>query len=323
MKKQIEVSAPGKLMLFGEHAVVYGRPCIVTAVDQRVRVGIEQTESNFLELNAPDVGIERYRRNIKGLGVSENLSKGARFVEIAVKNFFQQLNVSSGIRIGTSSDFSSEFGFGSSSAVTVAVIKGLSEVFKKNLSKREIFDLSYQTVLEVQKVGSGFDIAAAVWGGTIYFVKGGKVIKPVKNIPSVVGYTGVKADTTSLVLMVSELYKKQKVLIGGIFEMIGKTVEQARRSLLVGDSRKLGELMNINQGLLDSLGVNTPELSNLIFAARGAGAYGAKLSGAGGGDCMIAFVSEDSRKNVEKAIKEAGGKVLRVKTGAEGIKIEK
>jgi mevalonate kinase len=323
LTERIEVSAPGKLMLFGEHAVVYGKPCIVTAVDHRMKVSIEATNGDSLELHAPDVNIVGYIEKIDDLGKGE-APKGTRFVSIAVRNFFNSFGIKSGLKVETRSDFSSEFGFGSSSAVTVGVIKALGKVFGKELGNKKLFDMSYHTVLDVQGVGSGFDIAAAIWGGTLYFITGGKKIETIKpkDMPLVVGYTGVKAETTTLVRQVAEFYKNNKKVVDRIFDSIEGIVEESRHALEIGDSQKVGELMNLNQELLGSLAVGSKELTNLIEAARENGAFGAKLSGAGGGDCMIAFAPDIYREKVEVGIEKAGGKVIRVKTNAEGVRIE-
>lgn len=321
---RIEVSAPGKLMLFGEHAVVYGYPCIVTAVDQRMRVWIKQEADDVIKIQAPDVNLTDYSLSVNQLGEKNDFPKGARFVLMAVKNFFDKYKVKSGLAISTRSDFSSEFGFGSSSAVTVAVIKGLSEIYGVKLEENDLFNLSYKTVLDIQGVGSGFDLAAAIWGGTLWFVAGGKTIIPfkIKELPVVVGYTGIKADTPTLIKQVAEERNKHPEISEKIFEAITLVVQKARNCLTQGNWQKLGELMNLNQGLLEALGVNTKELSLLIHACRGVGAFGAKLSGAGGGDCMITLVDGQVRAKVEEEIINAGGKVLKVKLNAEGVKNE-
>lgn len=320
----VEVSAPGKLMFFGEHAVVYGYPCIVTAVDQRVKVSAEVSRDEKLRIEAPDVGLTDYSLEISKLGKKQDFPRGARFVAMAVYNFFNEYNVQSGLRITTQSDFSSEFGFGSSSAVTVAVIKGLSELFGAKIEGRDLFDLSYKTVLDIQGVGSGFDLAAAIWGGTLWFVAGGKTIIPLRTeeLPIVVGYTGIKADTPTLIRQVAEKQKKHPDITTKIFEAISLVVQEAKGVLETKNWLVLGELMNLNQGLLDALGVNTRELSSLVCACREAGAYGAKLSGAGGGDCMIALVDEKTKEVAEKAIVNTGGRVLQVKLNAGGVRNE-
>jgi mevalonate kinase len=322
LKNKVEVSAPGKLMLFGEHAVVYGKPCIVTAVDQRIRVRAELQRDNRLTIQAPDVGVTKYAQDMNKLGEGE-VAKGARFILAAVRNFNELRKIPAGLKIETKSDFSSEFGFGSSSAVTVGIIKALDNLFKVNMTKEELFQLSYKSVLDVQGVGSGFDLAAAIWGGTIYFVGGGKEIAPVKvnRLPVVVGYTGIKADTPTVVKQVGRLYDNKQEVINSIWETMALIVTRARNALEARDDKTVGELMNINQGLLDAIGVNTPELFSLVNAARGAGAYGAKLSGAGGGDCMIAWVDDRNSGKVADAIKKAGGSVLSVDCNAGGAEV--
>ena len=187
-KRRITVSAPGKLMLLGEHAVVYGHPCIVTAVDQRLYLTAELLKEPVFILNAPDVKVKNYKKPISEFISSYNPErakrvegpKGAKFVELALKNFLQShpfvIPAKTGIHISTRSDFSPQFGFGSSSASTVCTIFALSKLLNAKLTKKQLFDLSYKTVLDIQGKASGFDVAAAIRGGTLYFfTAGGKV----------------------------------------------------------------------------------------------------------------------------------------------------
>ncbi|MBI2018112.1 mevalonate kinase [Candidatus Daviesbacteria bacterium] len=327
MIKQVQVSAPGKLMLFGEHAVLYGRPCIVTAVGQRMKATVTLTDEPIFELNAPDVAVVHYQKLMHELGRGE-IPKGAKFVEMAVYNFYNNYKSyikESGIQVTTTSDFSSQFGFGSSSAATVCVIKALSQLTGSKLSNKAIFDLSYLTVLDIQGKGSGFDVAAAVYGGTLYFVIGGKVIKPLNlpYLPLIVGYSGIKADTVDLINQVSRKAAKFPKVIDDIYTSIGELVLQAKKAILKQDWETLGELMYLNQGYLSALGVSSGKLESMIHAAREAGAYGAKLSGAGGGDCMIALAPSKSKNGVEEAINKAGGQTIDVKTNVPGVRIEK
>ncbi len=156
--KSITVSAPGKLMLFGEHAVVYNKPSIVTAVNQRISIIAKVNEEPVFKLNAPDVDINNYSKLMTHLGEGE-APKGAKFVEFATRNFFKKYESDipkhSGIKFETIAQFKSTFGFGSSSASAVCTVKALAEIFKPSLTEKEIFDLAYQTVLDVQGVGSG------------------------------------------------------------------------------------------------------------------------------------------------------------------------
>ncbi len=303
----VTVSAPGKLMLMGEHAVVYGYPCMVTAVDQRLRVSAERTRSSRLSLDAPG-------------------SRDTRFVEAAVARFFATYGstiTDRGVSLSIRSDFTSQVGFGSSSAVSVATLKALSLVYEIEMSSREIFDAAYQVTLDIQGVGSGFDIAAAVFGGTILFKKGGEIIEPLPNpVPLVVGYTGIKADTPTLIRAVAEKHKKEPEKLDKLFAAIGKLVLQGKEAIVAKEWEKLGKLMNFDQEYLRNLGVSSEKLESLISAAKEAGAWGAKLSGAGGGDCMIAIAPEEKRRSVEEAIEKAGGQVMSVTTHAESIRVD-
>lgn len=325
---RITVSAPGKLMLLGEHAVVYNHPCLVTAVDQRMRATVEVLNENIFELDAPDVKITDYKKSIDQVG-SGDIPKGAKFVEVAVKNFADKYplftSIKGGLKISTVSEFSSQFGFGSSSASTVCVVKALSEISQSNLSDEEIFKIAYKTVLDIQGKGSGFDVAAAVYGGVLYFVTGGAKIEKldIKNLPLVVGYSGVKANTVTLMNQVKEKFADNADRLAEIYSLIDRLVESAKKEFLAGAWDRAGQLMNENQKLLVELGVSIRKLDDMISAATGAGAYGAKLSGAGGGDCMIAFSSDEKRADVEDAIRDAGGEVIKVAPNAEGVRIEK
>jgi len=324
MTKPITVSAPGKLMLLGEHAVVYDRPCLVTAVGQRLKVTIELLATSEFQLDAEDVQVVGYKKQMTEVGNGE-IPKGAKFVEIALKNFCEKHPKITGVRVTTASEFSSLFGFGSSSASTVCVIRALSDLTGMHLSREEIFDLSYKTILDIQGKGSGFDIAAAVYGGTLYFVTGGKVIEPliIPSLPLMVGYSGVKADTVTLINEVKKKMDAEPKKVNRIYDAISELVEKAKTDMGKGDWETVGKWMNFDQEYLRDLGVSTEKLESMIAAAKKAGAWGAKLSGAGGGDCMIALVRSDKRNAVGEAITTAGGQVIDVALNAEGVRVEK
>lgn len=300
------VSAPGKLMILGEHAVVFGAPCIVTAVGQRLSVTIDKSEKGLV-IDAPQV-------------------KETKFVDAAIAKFFSEAGskiTDRNLKLTIKSEFSQRVGFGSSSAVSVATLKALSLYYQTPLTDPQIFDLAYRVTLDIQGVGSGFDIAAATFGGTLYFVKDGVTIEPLPDhLPLIIGYTGVKADTPTLVRQVGQFKGKYPEKVGRIFSAIGKLVNQGREAIVAKDWERLGKLMDFDQEYLRDLGVSTEKLEALISAAKKAGSYGAKLSGAGGGDCMIALVTSEKRQVISRAIQEAGGEVINVLPNAEGVKVE-
>lgn len=329
MKKIIKTSAPGKLMLFGEHSVVFGHPCIVTAVDRRLSITVEENGEEVFVLDAPDLGLRAYSKKISDLG-NKNLPKEVSFIETCYKLFLKKYPQKKTIHVYSKNEFKSSYGLGSSSASTVAFAKALSEFYEVPMTNDQLFDLCYATVLEVQGVASGFDIAAGIWGGTLYYITPhGKFIKRktvetinLKNLPFIVGYTGIKADTATLVRMVQNLHSENKKTINNIFTDITLLVEQAKKTLQQQDWPHLGLLMDENQALLRRLQVSSIELENLIAASKSAGAMGAKLSGAGGGDCMLALADEDNKIAIAQEIQKVGGKIIEVKMNAEGVRLE-
>jgi mevalonate kinase len=326
--QRVKTSAPGKLMLFGEHSVVFGHPCIVTAVDLRLSVTVEENSEHFFSLEAPDLGLQDYHRSRQELGQG-NLPKAASFLETCYSFFLERYPQELGVKVLSKNEFTSSYGLGSSSASTVALAKALSEFYELNLSNEELFELSYQTVLRVQGVASGFDLAAAIWGGTLYYVmphtaSAAPIVQSivVPDLPLLVGYTGIKADTATLIRQVQALRQANPQQVDDIFGQITALVEQAKLALAASDFAKFGKLMTKNQVLLRQLQVSSSELENLIKASLAAGAFGAKLSGAGGGDCMLAVVAQTQRAAAAQAIDRAGGKIIEVKTNAEGVRIE-
>jgi mevalonate kinase len=322
---QVTATAPGKLLLYGDHAVVYGHPCIVTAVNQRITATVRKNGVDVFHLEAPDLGLSAYTKTLAELGKKE-LPKAVSFIEMLYKRFLEKYPQREGIVVTTRSQFSEKFGFGSSSAVTVAFAKALTELYHIKLTNHELFELCYQAVLDVQGVGSGFDLAAAIWGGTIYYVSPAKVVEPLKltsgELPLVVGYTGIKADTPTLIRMVQTHLNAEPKEVEGYFSEMHVIVDQARAAVESGDWTTAGQLMTENQKILQKLNVSGLKLDELIDASLRAGAFGAKLSGAGGGDCMVALTSEQHKTKVADTITAQGGQVMSVQLHAEGVRLE-
>jgi len=314
-------------MLFGEHAVVYNRPCLVAAVSQRLFVEIEKNSEDKILIDAPQMEISGLEISLTDL--EKEQPKEVKFVLEAVKNFFRKYNIESGLKIKTESQFSAKYGFGSSSAVTVCAIKALSKIFEVKMTEKEIFDLSYKTVLDIQGVGSGFDIAAAIYGGVIYFLTGGKKIEPleINNIPLVVGYTGVKASTSEIVKAVKVEMGKDSEYYEKLYDDILQIVEKAKTAMKNSNWPEVGRLMTENQRILKKFkapsteyGVSSEIIEKLIEGCQKAGAFGAKLSGAGVGDCVVAL--GENKEEIGEAIKEAGGTPVSVNVDYQGLKIE-
>jgi mevalonate kinase len=285
-------SAPGKLMLFGEHAVVYGYPCIVTAVDIRITVRASRTTGSQITISTPDLS-QPFSRSIDMLATAavDDLPAPVKFVGVALQKFWGFYGERFAVEITTGAEFQNSSGLGSSSAVTVATIQALAATVGYELNRRQLFELSFDTVLAVQHGrGSGFDVASATYGGTVYYQNRGEVIEPLAvepEMPLVTIYSGVKASTTQYVGRVAELYREYPRHVEQIFKNIAAIVDDARLALTGGHWETAGQLMNFNQGYLTALGVSTGHVDMLLAGVMAGGALGAKLSGAGGGDCVI------------------------------------
>lgn len=297
----ITTSAPGKVILFGEHAVVYGEPALVCAIDKRVYVHALKVPS--------------------GLKITSGKSKDLRYVKKAVELVFEHAGKKCGLDIKIDSELPPASGLGSSAAVSVATILAVSELLGAKLSKAEIAKLGHRAELEVQGAASPTDTAISTFGGVLFIQpKKQKYQRINAALPLVVGYTGIERSTKILVQNVRSLKEKFPEIVNPMIKDIGKITREAMRRLK--SNQDIGELMDINHGLLDALGVSTEKLNKLVYAARKAGARGAKLTGAGGGGCMIAYTPKNAEK-VARAIEACGCTALRAPISKEGARVEK
>jgi len=306
----VHTSAPAKIILFGEHASRHGKPSIVFAIDQRLHVFLEGRKDGKIIINSPDMGIE---------GAQYPCEKPEHVVG-AIKVFFRETGKKGGFEITTKSEMKE--GFGSSGASVVATLGALNEHFKAHLSKEEIYKLGCKTIWEVQGFGSGIDIASSTYGGIIRFQKD-STPEPIKyrDFPVVIGNTGTKAKSKPIIAAVEILERKYPDFYERVYENIGRITEYAIEAFGKNDLEMIGQLMNANQGMLYSLGVSSEILEKLIFAAKGAGALGAKLSGAGIGDNTIALAPAGKQKEIADAISRAGGQPTIAKID-EGLRVE-
>jgi len=297
----VTYSAPGKVFLFGEHAVVYGEPAIACAIDLRARVTV-QKHSEVLITSELGKGKDRHPY------VSKAIEKIGELVEL------------DGARVTIDSKIPVGSGLGSSAAVTIATLAALNQEFGVGVSKEEIAGLGYLVEKDIQGAASPTDTYVSTMGGVVLMPDR----KRLRNVDCeiVAGNTGKISSTKELVQQVRALKDKYPGVLQPIFKSIGNLARKGEMLVEKKDYSAIGELMNVNQGLLESLGVGCAELSALIYAARDAGALGAKLTGAGGGGCMVALVDKTYVKSVASAIESAGGTSIKTKITEAGVKRE-
>jgi mevalonate kinase len=227
------------------------------------------------------------------------------------------------LRIRVESDLPTGGGLGSSAAIVVAAIAALNQHLGLGLSYGDIASEAHRIEKAVQQgLGSAMDTALATFGGYLLVSQD---IRPIDlpQLEMIVGCTKQPHDTRSEVLKVQRLRARYPELVEPIFQAIGSISTRAIPLIREHRLMELGELMNVNHGLLEALGVGTRDLSELVYAARGAGcALGAKLTGAGGGGCMIALPTPLGTSALITSLRQARGLASAVKIGCEGVRLE-
>ncbi len=283
-------SAPGKVFLFGEHAVVYGKSGIAMAVRPRIFVTVRKSRSAH-HAKSP-----------------------------YIDSCFDEMGVRGSVYVN--SQLPSSSGLGSSAAVTVATLAAINDEFGKNHSREEIADMAYAIEKRVQKgKASPTDTTVATFGGLVFVTRMARRRLPPQNFQLVIGNSMVQHNTARMVEMVAEMKAKSPEICNPVLDAIGAVSLAAMRHMT--DPMKLGELMNMNHALLDALGVGHPQISRLVLASRAAGAYGAKLTGAGGGGCMIAICPKHAKSRVAGALEACEARAFATSIDNEGVRKEK
>jgi mevalonate kinase len=296
--------APGKVILFGEHAVVYGRPAIAAPVMQvRAKVSIiadPKSPAGLVKLSAPDVGLET---SLASLSDDHPLAAVIWKAASAMK-----LSHIPSCSIHITSTIPIAGGMGSGAAVSVALTRALSAFVGQSLSDQQISDLVYEAEKIYHGTPSGIDNTVITFAKPVYFVKGKPIeILPVKRPFSlIIADTGIRSPTAIAVGDVRQAWENNPDQYEKLFDGVGSIAVAARKAIKSGEVESLGPLMNENQALLHQMGVSSPELEALVEAALSAGAYGAKLSGAGCGGSMIALVAAENSNEVTKALLATG-----------------
>ncbi len=328
---KVVATAPGKVTLFGEHAVVYGYPAIVTSIDRKVYVKATPRNDKVINISAYDLKTPGIIVTYKGSEVYVTTDYGkslsaVSYLNKAVDVTANYLGIKKGIDLKVKSEMPVGAGLGTSAAVSVATIAAYASAHGYSLSKNEISGLGWRVEKEVQGLASPMDTSIATFGGFLKLMGEGnkfrmKRLKVNAEIPAVIAYIERSRTTKEMVLKVKNLLESHKDVVNGIFKLIGKVTEEAEETLKEGDLKTLGELMNINHGLLDALGVSDARLNELVHLARVAGALGSKLTGAGGGGAIIAL-APGKLKEVEATLSLRASITLRAKFGLEGVKVE-
>jgi mevalonate kinase len=300
----MRASAPGKIILLGEHAAVYNRPALAVPVIQ-VHVDVEV-------LDSPHTGIWIHAPGID-LDTDFGSLPPAHPIGSVILKVFQRLGFSSpfpALNIAIESTIPIAAGLGSGAAVSVAIIRALSGHLGQPLADDDVNQLAYEVEKLHHGTPSGIDNTVITYAKPVYFIKGKplEILKTAKPFNIVIGDTGVPAPTKQAVGDVRRLWMRDQYNVEHIFNEISQISLVGRSFIESGRPELLGELMDQNHEYLQALTVSCPELDHLVDAARKAGALGAKLSGSGRGGNMIALVDSLRAESVAEALLSAGAK---------------
>jgi mevalonate kinase len=300
----IYATAPGKVILFGEHAVVYHRPAIAVPVSQ-VRAKAMVTPNplsprGWVRIEAPDVDVNTTLDQL----TAENPLK------IAIQSVFLALKVSSppAITLRITSTIPIASGLGSGAGVSVAIIRALSAFLGKPLPDSQVCDLAF----EVEKIyhghPSGIDNTVITYAKPILFVREQPIefLEVRAPFTLVIGDTGIPSSTAQVVEDVRRSRSADPARYDRLFDEIGAVTLMGRQAIQEGNTGALGPLMRQNHAWLQAVGVSSPELDRLVQAAIDAGAGGAKMCGGGRGGNMVALAAPDSAVAIVASLKAAG-----------------
>jgi mevalonate kinase len=307
----ISVSAPGKVILLGEHAVVFGQPAIAVAIDLRIRCWIEEAADYTLN----------------GVPMTQQAHP-------YVSNAIARVWKGGPLALQTSSDLPSGSGMGSSAAVTVSTLRALHELLQDGIQDRRISEEGFEVESSVQGRASPIDTSVSTHGRGVFVDRqpGEDLLWHIKKdvrewyvhhceVPSlnlVVGFTGINAPTGPLVAKVKRFVDRSGFAKDVVAE-IGSLTLEGKECLRRRDQVNLGRLMTQNHRLLSILGVSSRELDKLVKAALPY-SYGAKLTGAGGGGSMIALTDEPSK--VAEILRSKGATPYIVGIGVDGVRVD-
>jgi mevalonate kinase len=276
--------------LFGEHAVVYGKPGIAMAIKPRVFVTVRNTK------------------------------RPQRAKSPYIDGCFEAMGVLGSVYIN--SQIPSSSGLGSSAAVTVATLSAINDEFSLHKTREEIADMAFEIEKKVQKGrASPTDTTVSMYGGIVLITGGSRRRLPPQNMHLVIGDSLVSHSTAKMVELVGDLKKKHPGIVDPILDAIQGVSMSAIHHL--NNPKELGRYMDMNHALLEALGVGHPQLSRIVLVARAQGAFGAKITGAGGGGCMIALCPKHLKMRIAGAIEDCEARAIVTGIDTEGARKEK
>lgn len=294
-------SAPAKIILFGEHFIVYGGKAILCSIDKRITVESELTKTENIEIES-QLGKLKISKSYS----YRNVDSVFRPLVYLAQRMLEKFKSDSGVKIRVNSEVPSGVGLGSSSACCVAAAGSIGGLFE-NQTKDEILKLAIDAERTIFENTSGADCTACTYGGILVYNKEDGQIKKLETMPKfelVVANSKIIHSTDKVVSMVKQFKNSKPEIFSSFCIQETNLIENALDAIKKNDLEKLGKLMSQNQEFLEKIGVSNDTLNTMISLAKGA-SYGAKITGAGDGGCIIAITD---KSNIEKTLNMLGEK---------------
>lgn len=301
-------SASGKIILLGEHAVVYGRSAIALPIP----LAVEATVRKYVkgEGQGVDILIPRW-------GLEQKVHAGTQGLAGILGAVLNELNLlDENMAIEVFPHVPRAMGLGGSSALAVAILRAVDHAFDLALGNERINELAFECEKAAHGTPSGVDNTVATYGTPLIYRRVDdqpefEALKLAEPLDLVVGITGKESLTADAVARVRKAWQHYPDRYEGLFDQIQAVTDAGSKALIGGNLEETGELMNLCHGYLNALQLSTPELEELIHIARSNGAYGAKLTGGGCGGSMIALCPEN-KQQIQQVMQAAGYKTLEV-----------
>jgi len=294
-------------MLMGEHAVLDGSRCIVSAINKRVAVTCNPIEDRRIVI---DSALGHFETDLD----EPELKPPFDFATAAIAHLNEE--IPGGVELEIKSEIDSKVGLGSSAAVVAAASAIARRLAGLQCAPKLVMEHALSVIRFIQGRGSGADVAASTIGGVIGYRMDPREIFEFDNcIPLTLVYCGYKRPTPEVIDLVRDHKKKFPEGFIALYELLNATVTEALEAIEKEDWHRLGFLANFNQGLMESMGVNNADLSRIVYALRESpGIYGAKISGSGLGDCVIGIGTTST--------KELAGEVIEIAPSKTGLCFE-
>ena len=307
-----KASAPGKVILFGEHFVVYGVKAILCSIDKRVTVTAEKTNERKISINSKigKLDLEPHKSIFE---INSPLKPFYYLANKAIKN------ENSGIHIEIDSEIPLGAGLGSSSACCVAGSAAIFKLFGE-ISKEKILEYAIEAERTIFENTSGADCTVCTYGGIMEYDKnnGFKKIEDEPNFQLVIANSNIEHSTQSMVSNVKEFENKNKEKFSELSELESKLVEDVLKLVKENKIDEIGEKINQNQKYLETIGISNNELTKMIKIGQES-AFGAKITGSGGGGCIFALTNESYLENVLKKFKDSNYECFSSKIDFKGL----